>query len=51
MLVAGAAPVRALNTEKVGCSKSEEKVLKERGRCVQRVRERCSKKEEKVFKE
>ena len=51
MLVAGAAPVRAWNTEKVRRSKSEEKVFKERGKGVQRVRKRCSKSEEKVFKD
>ena len=57
MLAAGAAPVRAWNTEKVRCSKSEEKVFKERGRCVQRKMKRClngrrcSKSEEKLFKE
>ena len=35
MLVAGAAAVRAWNTEKVGCSKSEEKVFKDRGKGFQ----------------
>ena len=42
MLAAGAAPVRAWNTEKVGCSKSEEKVFKEWGKGFQRKRKRFS---------